>query len=74
MGEERKRKVRPRRKRRRVRVRRVWTAAEWLGKVDWAKFGPANPKRQAYEIIRRLADTTPATDKPRGSWIERIKR
>ena len=74
VGEERKRKVRPRRKRRRVRVRRVWTAAEWLGKVDWAKFGPHNPKRQAWELIRRLADEAGESKPPAESWAERVRR
>ena len=72
MGEERKRKLKGRRKRQ--RVRRVWSADEWLSKVDWGRFGPANPKRQAWEIIRRLANAAGENDPPSASWAERVRR
>ncbi len=49
MGAERKRRRPPQ------KVRRVWPPEEWLAKVDWKRFGPGNPKRQAYEIIKQLA-------------------
>jgi hypothetical protein len=73
--EERKRKVKGRR---RQRVRRVWGADEWLSKVDWGRFGPANPKRQAWEIIRRLANATgglpDGATPPAVSWADRVRR
>lgn len=73
MGEERKRKVKAKGNRRRQRVRRVWTADEWLGRVDWGRFGPQTPKRQAWEIIRRLAGSTQeGASSPAGSWAERV--
>lgn len=71
VAEERKRKV----KRKRQRVRRVWTAEEWLSKVDWGRFGPQTPKRQAWELIRRLADThrEPFTPNKDASWVGRVR-
>ncbi len=72
MGEERKRKLKKRRVRQ--RVRRVWTADEWLSKVDWGRFGPANPKRQAWEIIRKLAkEVSESPDRPSASWADRVR-
>ena len=71
MDEERKRKLKNRRKRQ--RVRRVWSAEEWLSKVDWGRFSPANPKRQAWEIIRRLANRTDEREGSLGSWAIRVR-
>ena len=70
MVEKRKRKV----KRKRQRVRRVWTATEWMAKVDWGRFAPANPKRQAWEIIRRLANAEPTGSGEGATWAERVRR
>jgi len=72
VSEERKRKLKVRRKRQ--RVRRVWAADEWLSKVDWGRFGPANPKRQAWEIIRQLAKgANSSPDRPPASWADRVR-
>jgi hypothetical protein len=51
------------------RLWRVLEPQEWLQRfADWRKCQPGSPKRQAYEIIKRLAHE----GKSVGSWTARI--
>jgi len=51
------------------RLWRVLEPQEWLQRfADWRKCQPGSPKRQAYEIIKRLA----CEGKSTGSWTARI--
>ncbi len=54
------------------RKRRPWRVLEpeeWLKRyADWRKCQPGSPKRQAWEIIRRMARARLRA----GSWTERI--
>ena len=51
------------------RLWRVLEPQEWLQRFsDWRKCQPGSPKRQAYEIIKRLAQE----GKSVGSWTARI--
>ncbi len=54
---------------RKQRPWRVMEPQEWLRRfADWRKCQPGSPKRQAYEIIKRLAREKLAA----GSWAERV--
>ena len=54
---------------RKQRPWRVLEPQEWLERYsDWRKCQPGSPKRQAYEIIKRLARER----KTLGRWTERI--
>lgn len=54
---------------RKERPWRVLEPQEWLQRfADWRKCQPGSPKRQAYEIIKRLAQE----GKSVGSWTARI--
>lgn len=51
------------------RLWRVLEPHEWLRRfADWRKCQPGSPKRQAYEIIKRLAREGKST----GSWTARV--
>jgi hypothetical protein len=51
------------------RLWRVLEPQEWLQRfADWRKCQPGSPKRQAYEIIKRLA----YEGKSVGSWTARV--
>jgi hypothetical protein len=53
---------------RKQRPWRVLTPAEWLRRYsDWRKCQPGSPKRQAYEIIKRLAKRQQGE-----SWTSRV--
>ena len=68
MDAERKKRRRPPQK-----VRRVWKPEEWLKRTDWKRFSPANPKRQAYEIIRQLAKRQRQAKAEGTSWAEGVR-
>ena len=54
---------------RKQRPWRVLEPQEWLKRyADWRKCQPGSPKRQAYEIIKRLARERKTT----GRWTERV--
>jgi len=54
---------------RKQRPWKVLSPQEWLDQYsDWRKCQPGSPKRQAFELIRRMA----REGKPAGKWTERI--
>jgi transcription initiation factor TFIIIB Brf1 subunit/transcription initiation factor TFIIB len=61
-----------REKRKEICKKRLWRVLEpqeWLERyADWRKCQPGSPKRQAYEIIKRLAQE----GKTVGSWTARV--
>jgi hypothetical protein len=53
---------------RKQRPWRVLEPQEWLARYsDWRKCQPGSPKRQAWEIIKRMA-----RERPGDKWINRI--
>ena len=53
---------------RKQRPWRVLEPEEWLARyADWRKCQPGSPKRQAWEIIKRMA-----RERPGDKWVNRV--